>query len=51
VLHIYGILKQPDEHSASQPFWAAVLDIQASRENAEVLLRGDTTPFHIDDAP
>ncbi|MDE0593265.1 MAG: hypothetical protein OSB68_08560 [Dehalococcoidia bacterium] len=51
VLHIYGILKHPDEHPASQPFWAAVPDVQASRENAEGLLRGDTIPFNIDGAP
>ena len=51
MIYIYGILKQPDEHSTSQPFWAAVLDLQASCENAEGLLRGDTTPFHIDGAP
>jgi hypothetical protein len=31
--------------------WPAVPDVQASRENAEGLLRGDTTPFNIDGAP
>ena len=51
VLHTYGILEHPDDHPVSQEFWQAVPDVRDSRENAEGLLRGDTTPFHLDGTP
>ncbi len=51
VLHTYGILEHPNDHPASQAFWAAVPDVQVGRENADGLLRGATIPFNIDGTP
>jgi hypothetical protein len=51
VLHTYGILKHADDHPASQAFWDAVPEVQASRQNAPGLLLGATFATTHDGAP
>lgn len=51
VLHTYGILEHPIDHPATQAFFAAVPDVQASRDDASGLLRGDTASFMPDGTP
>ena len=51
VLHTYGFLEHPVGHPATEAFWAAVPDVQISRENAPGLLRGTATAFTLDGDP
>jgi len=51
VLHTYGFLERPVGHPATEAFWAAVPEVQMSRENAPGLLRGTAIAFTPDGDP